>query len=73
MASGDASGDGDGPAGEHRLPWPFTQAELAGMIGGSRQSVNRLLADSSTDGLLRFEGDVLVIPDAERLAGATRR
>ncbi len=72
-ASGDASGDGDGLVGEYRLPWPFTQAELAGMIGGSRQSVNRLLADLVADGLLRFEGDVLVIPDAERLAGATRR
>jgi CRP/FNR family cyclic AMP-dependent transcriptional regulator len=73
VASGDASGDGDGLVGEHRLSWPFTQAELAGMIGGSRQSVNRLLADLVADGLLRFEGDVLVIPDAERLAGATRR
>ena len=31
--------------GEIRLPWPYTQGELAGMIGGSRQSVNRLLAD----------------------------
>jgi CRP/FNR family transcriptional regulator, cyclic AMP receptor protein len=72
-ASGDASGDGNGLVGEHRLSWPFTQAELAGMIGGSRQSVNRLLADLVADGLLRFEGDVLVIPDAERLAGATRR
>jgi hypothetical protein len=35
--------------------------------------VNRLLADLVADGLLRFEGDVLVIPDTERLAGATRR
>ena len=59
--------------GEHRLPWPYTQAELAGMIGGSRQSVNRLLADFVDQGLLRFEGDVLVIPDAERLADAARR
>jgi CRP/FNR family transcriptional regulator, cyclic AMP receptor protein len=72
-ASGHASGDGDGLVGEHRLSWPFTQAELAGMIGGSRQSVNRLLADLVADGLLRFDGDVLVIPDAKRLAVATRR
>ena len=27
------------------------------MIGGSRQSVNRLLADLVGQGLLRFEGD----------------
>ena len=50
--------------GELRLPWPYTQGELAGMIGGSRQSVNRLLADFVAQGLLRFEGDDLVIPDA---------
>ena len=33
------------------------------MIGGSRQSVNRLLADFVDEGLLRFEGDTLVITD----------
>lgn len=66
--------DGDqGAAGEVRLPWPFTQAELAGMIGGSRQSVNRLLADFVIQGLLRFEGEDLVIPDPRRLAAAARR
>jgi len=66
--------DGDGPApGEVRLPWPFTQGELAGMIGGSRQSVNRLLADFVAQGLLRFDGDDLVIPDPRRLAAASRR
>jgi CRP/FNR family cyclic AMP-dependent transcriptional regulator len=59
--------------GEHRLPWPYTQAELAAMIGGSRQSVNRLLADFVARDLLRFEGDELVIPDAARLAATARR
>jgi CRP-like cAMP-binding protein len=58
---------------EARLPWPYTQAELAGMIGGSRQSVNRLLADLVTTGVLRFDGDELVIPDVARLADAARR
>jgi CRP-like cAMP-binding protein len=60
-------------AGQVRLPWPYTQGELAGMIGGSRQSVNRLLADFVAQGLLRFEGDDLVIPDPRRLAAAARR
>lgn len=60
-------------AGEVRLPWPYTQGELAGMIGGSRQSVNRLLADFVAQGLLRFERDDLVIPDPRRLAAAARR
>lgn len=59
--------------GEIRMPWPYTQAELAGMIGGSRQTVNRLLAEFGGDGLLRFEGDELVIPDAARLEAAVRR
>ena len=65
--------DTDLLVGEGRLPWPYTQAELAGMIGGSRQSVNRLLADLVTEGLVRFDGDELVIPDAGRLALAARR
>jgi CRP/FNR family transcriptional regulator, cyclic AMP receptor protein len=74
------AGDADGGStdvrsltGEHRLPWPYTQSELAGMIGGSRQSVNRLLADLVGQGLLEFEGNMLVIPDAGRLAAAAQR
>jgi CRP/FNR family transcriptional regulator len=59
--------------GERRVPWPFTQAELAGMIGGSRQSVNRLLADLVADGIVRFDGEDLVIPDVARLADSVRR
>ena len=65
------AGLADGP--EVRLPWPFTQGELASMIGGSRQSVNRLLADFVAQGLLRFDGDELVIPNPRRLAAAARR
>ena len=64
---------GSGTNGEVHLPWPYTQGELAGMIGGSRQSVNRLLADFVAQGLLRFEGDDLVVPDPRRLAAAARR
>lgn len=59
--------------GEARIPWPYTQSELAGMIGGSRQSVNRLLADLSEQGLVRLERDHLVIADLERLAGTVER
>ena len=61
------------PTDEVRLPWPYTQGELAGMIGGSRQSVNRLLADLVSRGVLRFEGDELVVPDPRRLAEAAQR
>lgn len=73
VAAGQDPGQADMLIGEHRLPWPYTQAELAGMIGGSRQSVNRLLADLVAEGTLRFDGEELVIPDAERLAAAARR
>ena len=62
-----ASGAAIATAGEQRLAWPYTQGELAGMIGASRQSVNRLLSEFVADGLVRFEGDELVIPDVARL------
>lgn len=61
------------PPAPVRLPWPYTQSELAGMIGGSRQTVNRLLADFVSADLLRFEGDDLVIPDPDRLETAAHR
>jgi CRP-like cAMP-binding protein len=74
-AGSNEAGDGDDrlPPGPVRLAWPYTQSELAGMIGGSRQSVNRLLADFVAQDLLRFEGDELVIPDPAGLARAVSR
>jgi CRP/FNR family cyclic AMP-dependent transcriptional regulator len=57
---------------EARVEWPFTQAELAGMVGGSRESVNRLLADFAGRGLIRFDRDTLVVPDPERLLQEAR-
>ena len=68
-----AAPDGGDLVGEYRLPWPYTQSELAGMIGGSRQSVNRLLADLVAADVMRFELDDLVVPDAARLVAAARR
>ncbi len=56
-----------------RLDWPFTQSDLAAMIGGTRQTVNRLLADMTAQGLLRLERDALVIPDLDRLARSAER
>jgi CRP/FNR family transcriptional regulator len=60
-------------AGEVRLSWPFTQSELAAMIGGTRQTVNRILADFVERDLIRFEKETLVIPDLDRLARAAER
>jgi len=62
-----------GETGEIRIAWPYTQSELAGMIGGSRQSVNRLLADLADEGLVRIERDVLVVSDLDRLARTVER
>jgi CRP/FNR family transcriptional regulator len=59
--------------GEAVLDWPYTQSELASMIGGTRQTVNRLLSDMVTEGLLRVEKDTIVIPSLERLAHAAER
>lgn len=56
-----------------RLDWPYTQSDLAAMIGGTRQTVNRLLADMTAQGLLRVDRDTLLIPDLLRLERAAER
>ncbi len=55
-------------ANEVRLDWPYTQSDLAGMIGGTRQSVNKLLSGLVERGLVVIERDTLTIPDVEALA-----
>lgn len=60
-------------SGQVVLDWPFTQSELAAMIGGTRQTVNRLLADLVAQDLIRFEPDRLVITDLARLSQASER
>jgi CRP-like cAMP-binding protein len=42
---------------------PYTQAELAAMIGGTRQSVNRVVAELVSEGLIRVERNDLVVVD----------
>ena len=59
--------------GEIHLSWPFSQSELAGMIGGTRQTVNRLLSDFTAEGLIRIEKETLVVPDLDRLERAAER
>ncbi len=56
-----------------RLAWPFTQSDLAAMIGGTRQSVNRLLNELVDDGVIRLETDELVIPDVGLLRRRAER
>ncbi|HEY8134748.1 MAG TPA: Crp/Fnr family transcriptional regulator [Candidatus Limnocylindrales bacterium] len=59
--------------GEIRLEWPYTQSDLAAMIGGTRQSVNRLLSELVEDGLIRIEPDALVIGNLDELARRAER
>jgi CRP/FNR family cyclic AMP-dependent transcriptional regulator len=58
---------GADPEGPIELDWPYTQSDLAAMIGGTRQSVNRLLAELIADGLVRLETDRLVVTDVRAL------
>ena len=60
----------DGPV---ELDWPYTQSDLAAMIGGTRQSVNRLLADLMADGLVRLEHERLVVTDVQALERRAER
>ena len=53
--------------GRCELNWPFTQSDLAAMIGGTRQSVNKLLSGLVDDGLLAIERDTLIITDLAAL------
>jgi len=69
----EASGLRPAADGSIRLPWPYTQSELAGMIGGSRQSVNRLLADLVDEHLIELQRDALVIPDPAALERSIQR
>ena len=59
--------------GSTRLRWPYTQSELAGMIGGSRQSVNRLLGDFAARGLIRQEREAIILLARRTLATVAER
>ena len=65
----DAQGSGPGA----QLSWHYTQAELASMIGGSRQTVSVLLSDFADEGLVHIDRDTIVIPDIEALARVAAR
>jgi CRP-like cAMP-binding protein len=50
-----------------RLGRAFTQSELASMIGGTRQSVNRHLGELVDDGLIRLEPDDIIVLNIREL------
>jgi hypothetical protein len=43
------------------------------MIGGARQSVNRVLGELVADGLMVIDGERLIIPSVAALDRASRR
>jgi CRP/FNR family transcriptional regulator, cyclic AMP receptor protein len=59
--------------GSLRLRTNLTQADLAAMVGCTRQSVNKLLGQFTDDGLLRLERDGIVVTDLEGLSATARR
>ena len=59
--------------GRISLSWPYTQSDLAAMIGGTRQSVNKLLSQLVDEGMIKIEPDALVITDLDALARRAER
>ena len=55
-----------------RIEPAYTQEELAQLVGASRETVNKALADFASRGWLRLEPRSVVIMDVERLARRAR-
>lgn len=45
----------------------LTQSDLAAMVGGTRQRVNRIMAEFTDDGLVRHEAGRIVVCDLDRM------
>jgi CRP-like cAMP-binding protein len=58
--------------GQLRVTHDLTQEELAQLVGASRETVNKALADFAHRGWVRLEGKTVVILDRERLARRAR-
>ncbi|KAA0101864.1 Crp/Fnr family transcriptional regulator [Mycolicibacterium sp. P1-18] len=58
--------------GAIRVSHGLTQEELAHLVGSSRQTVNKALADFSQRGWIRLERKGMVISDSERLVRRAR-
>jgi CRP-like cAMP-binding protein len=59
-------------SGQLRVTHDLTQEELAQLVGASRETVNKALADFAQRGWLRLEGKSVVILDRERLSRRAR-
>jgi CRP/FNR family transcriptional regulator, cyclic AMP receptor protein len=67
-----ASRFGSMEGGQLRVTHDLTQEELAQLVGASRETVNKALADFATRGWLRLEGKGVVILERDRLARRAR-
>jgi len=70
LAAESAPADHDGTV---RLRASLTQAELASMVGCTRQSVNKLLGQFSDTGLVRLGREGIVVTDIDGLVAESRR
>jgi CRP-like cAMP-binding protein len=59
-------------AGELRVNHDLTQEELAQLVGASRETVNKALADFANRGWIRLDNRSVIILDRERLARRAR-
>ena len=55
-----------------RVTHDLTQEEIAQLVGASRETVNKALADFAHRGWIRLEGKSVLISDSERLARRAR-
>jgi CRP/FNR family transcriptional regulator len=55
-----------------RVHHDLTQEELAQLVGASRETVNKALADFAQRGWLRIEAKAVLIMDMERLYNRSR-
>jgi CRP/FNR family transcriptional regulator, cyclic AMP receptor protein len=55
-----------------RVTHDLTQEEIAQLVGASRETVNKALADFASRGWLRLDGKSVIILDPERLARRAR-
>ena len=58
--------------GNIRVTHDLTQEEIAQLVGASRETVNKALAEFAHRGWLRLEGKSVIISDTERLARRAR-
>jgi CRP/FNR family transcriptional regulator len=69
LAAKFGSDEGDGAT---RVAHDLTQEELAQLVGASRETVNKALADFAARGWLRVDGKAVVLLDADRLSRRAR-